>query len=76
MEEEWFMCTGYRVNISFWNCIENQLSDFCFPEFPCHTCEAALTIALPPRQQAPLKVRYPKDWKNMTPAVRRSYGLR
>jgi len=37
-------CRGYGVTLTPWWCIENQLSDFCLPGFPCHTCEAGVTI--------------------------------
>jgi len=40
----WFFCEGYRTEMSLWHCIENQLSVFCLPHFPCHTCRAAVTI--------------------------------
>ena len=68
-----FLCKGYLTEMSSFNCIENQLSDYCLPGFPCHECEAALTIRPAPRQQPALKVRYPKGWADMTPAVRKSY---
>ena len=40
-------CRGYGVTLTPWWCIENQLSDYCLPGFPCHTCEAGVTI-IPP----------------------------
>jgi hypothetical protein len=40
-------CRGYGVTLTPWWCIENQLSDFCLPGFPCHDCEAGVTI-IPP----------------------------
>ncbi|MFA5381802.1 MAG: hypothetical protein WC356_01460 [Candidatus Micrarchaeia archaeon] len=73
MSADRFLCKGYGVEMSFFHCLENQLSDFCLPDFPCHTCEAPLTINPAPRRQPAMKIRYPKDWANMTPAVRRSY---
>lgn len=47
-----FYCQGYRVQMTAWRCIENQLSDFCLPGFPCHTCPVALTIR--PRRKGSL----------------------
>ena len=73
MKDDKFFCTGYLVELTPFNCIENQLSEFCLPGFPCHGCEAALTIRSTPRRQPALKVRYPKGWADMTPAVRKSY---
>lgn len=73
--EDWFYCEGYRESMTLFRCIENQLSPFCLPGFPCHECQAALTIkpAPVPSRGLNLKVKYPADWFNMTPAVRRSY---
>jgi len=40
-------CSGYGLTLTPWWCIENQLSDYCLPGFPCHECEAGVTI-IPP----------------------------
>jgi len=37
-------CLGYRLTLTPWWCILNQLSDFCLPGFPCETCEAGVGI--------------------------------
>ena len=44
-------CDGYKLTLTPWRCIENQLSDYCLPGFPCHECEAGVSI-IPP---SPLK---------------------
>jgi len=69
--EDWFFCDGYQTEMKLWHCLENQLSDYCLPGFPCHECPAALTIKPAPRRRA-LRVTYPPEFANMTPAVRRS----
>lgn len=43
-----FECRGYRLTMKPQRCIENQLSDYCLPGFPCHDCEAGVTIQIPP----------------------------
>ena len=76
MSGDRFLCKGYRVEMPPLNCIENQVSDFCLPGFPCHDCEAALTIKPAPAPESPTRrIKRPKGWADMTPAVRRSYGL-
>ena len=65
-------CDGYGLSLTPWRCIENQLSDFCLPGFPCHECEAGVSI-IPPspplkkggeqerrRDAGPTKTRNPK----------------
>ncbi|MHB9075822.1 MAG: hypothetical protein ACYC6G_20155 [Desulfobaccales bacterium] len=38
-------CTGYKVKITPWACIENQLSTMCLPGWPCEECEEAIGVA-------------------------------
>jgi hypothetical protein len=42
-------CRGYGVVLTPWRCIENQLSLFCLPGWPCECCEKAVTIQIPAR---------------------------
>jgi hypothetical protein len=37
-------CRGYGVLLTPWNCLENQLSLFCLPGFPCHDCEVGVGL--------------------------------
>lgn len=41
-------CAGYGVRLTPWQCLENQLSLYCLPGWPCETCEGAVTIQIPP----------------------------
>ncbi|TSA13564.1 MAG: hypothetical protein D4R73_00630 [Deltaproteobacteria bacterium] len=41
-------CTGYGRQMTPWQCLENQLSLYCLPGWPCETCEGAVTIQIPP----------------------------
>jgi hypothetical protein len=66
-----FFCDGYRVEMTLWNCIENQLSIFCLPAHPCHTCPAALIIRPAPK----LRASY-GSLKGMSRAVAKAMGLR
>ena len=76
MSADRFLCKGYRVEMGAFNCIENQLSDLCLPGFPCHECGAALTIKAVLRDPSPpRRVKHPRGWADMTPAVRRSFGF-
>jgi len=76
MSADRFLCKGYLVEMDAFGCIENQLSDFCLPGFPCHECGAALTIRPAQRAASPARrVKRPRGWADMTPAVRRSFGF-
>jgi len=72
-------CQGYGATLTPWSCIENQLSLYCLPGWPCHECEGVgITVALPKtvagrRDACPTKPKtIPKD---MTRAVAASMGL-
>lgn len=39
-------CREYGVRLSPWHCIENQLSLYCLPGWPCETCELAVSIRI------------------------------
>lgn len=71
--DDGFFCNGYGVEMSLWNCVENQLSDFCLPCFPCHECPAAITLRIAPQKRLKLTIDY--DRMGMTPAVARAMGL-
>jgi len=70
-------CRGYSSTLTPWRCIENQLSDFCLPGWPCHDCGRAVGLALPletkPSARPFKKLRLPAWWPQATPAVKRSY---
>lgn len=71
-------CAGYKVSLTPWHCLENQLSLYCLPGFPCETCEAAGTIQIPPfkagEDARPTKpTRRPSWWKNASKAVQRDW---
>ncbi|MHB9074641.1 MAG: hypothetical protein ACYC6G_14080 [Desulfobaccales bacterium] len=38
-------CRGYKIRITPWACIENQLSTMCLPGWPCEECEEAVSVA-------------------------------
>lgn len=40
------VCAGYRMRMSPWRCLQNQLSDYCLPGWPCWTCDTMVTLAL------------------------------
>jgi hypothetical protein len=72
-------CSGYRLTLTPWWCIENQLSDYCLPGFPCETCEAGVTIRttgwkpVPLKKPKPQPKRRPAWWKNASKAVQRDW---
>jgi len=80
-------CKGYRTRLTPWECIENQLSIFCLPGWPCHTCPEARGLGLPPdltkkeaacqpeRQTSTGKQVVNYDPKTMSRAVARAMGL-
>ena len=39
-------CAGYGVSLTLWQCLENQLSPYCLPGWPCETCEEAVGIVV------------------------------
>lgn len=41
-------CAPYGREMTPWQCLENQLSLYCLPGWPCETCEGAVTIQIPP----------------------------
>lgn len=65
-------CDGYQLTMTPWRCIENQLSDFCLPGFPCHVCQAGVGLGL---RMAGGDARPTWDKKTMTRAVARDLGL-
>ena len=76
-------CHGYGITLTPWGCIENQLSDFCLPGFPCHDCETGVTIRTAGRMPVPLEKANRKlktenrkqVLKGMSRAVARDLGL-
>ena len=66
-------CRPYGVTMTPWRCVENQLSEYCLPGWPCHECDQAVTI-IPKIKPKPMKKpRLPAWLKNATAAVRRDY---
>ncbi len=48
-------CQGYGATLTPWWCIENQLSIYCLPDFPCHDCQAAVGIRVAGEDSCPTK---------------------
>ena len=45
----WLDCPGYEVlGMSLWRCLVNQLSDYCLPSWPCHSCQFGVGIEIAP----------------------------
>jgi hypothetical protein len=65
-------CRGYGMVMSPWRCLQNQLSFFCFDDWPCWTCPNPVTIALPPEMAQGKRKPRPKG---MSLAVAKSLGL-
>jgi len=62
-------CDGYRTELKPQDCIDNQLSIFCLPDFPCYSCNQAVVLAIAEKKKE--KVSIPKG---MTKAVAKSMG--
>ena len=66
-------CKGYNKEMELWDCIKNQLSIFCLPHFPCHSCEGGVSISIPiPVAKNTVKNKIPKG---MSKAVAKSMGI-
>ena len=73
----YLVCSGYKMRMTPWRCVENQLSPMLMPDFPCHTCTQAVGVgvneasrpAAPPRG----RVKWPEHLKNASAAVKRAY---
>jgi hypothetical protein len=72
-------CRGYGVSLSPWNCIENQVSLYCLPGWPCETCETAVCLgtaggdAGATGDARPTRKKLPAWLKNASAAVRRDW---
>lgn len=77
-----FYCQAYGVTLSPWRCIENQLSLYCLPGWPCETCESAIVLRIASRDASAAreaqsarskKHKLPAWLKNASRAVIRDY---